>query len=165
MSSSRFGRISSVFVDGDDNDVFVSVVTGPNREPRRMRFDSPYKGAWYVPMEGDIVEVRDVNGTRIASTPANNGPSIPTDLSEGDFCFRFNDETELRFSKQPNGTFNVDVTADGTVTVDAPSVNLGKQASKALSFNDHTHSVTLSDGSTATTGEPNEPGTTKTTAE
>ncbi|UBF22611.1 baseplate assembly protein V [Halorubrum tailed virus 25] len=123
----RYGRVSSVFLNSEKGAIFVNVVTGPNREPREMKFSAPKPGVWYVPQEGDMVEVHNVNGTNVARFPANEpeGFSLPNDLSEGDVCFRLNQETKLHFSVQEDGTVNVDLTADGVVNVNAPTVNVG----------------------------------------
>lgn len=125
----RYGRISSVFLTGEKGSIYVNVVTGPNREPREMKFSAPKPGVWYVPKEGDMVEVHNVNGTNVARFPANEpeGFGLPNDLSEGDICFRLNEETELHFSVQEDGTVNVDLTSDGVVNVNAPTVNLGDE--------------------------------------
>jgi hypothetical protein len=47
------------------------------------------------------------------------------EMSEGDFCLRLNDDTELKFSKQGDDTFNLSIKADGEITIDAPTVRLG----------------------------------------
>jgi len=180
----RYGRVSSVFTDPDRNDVYVNVVTGPNREPRGMKFSTFQKGAWSVPEEGDMVEVHSINGQRVARWPTNPPQfAIPSDLSEGDFCFKFNETTELHFSKQTDGTFNIKIEADGdvsvvtqnggnvsiqsdgSVSVDGSDITLGSEAAEALAKQAHTHNVTLSDGSNAQTGQPNEDGTQNTSAE
>lgn len=114
-----YGRVSSVFFDSEKNDIFVNVITGPNREPRKMMFSSPKPGIWYVPREGDMVEVHNIGGTRTARYPANPPQDfeLPQDLSEGDVCFRLNEETELHFSQQEDGTVNVDLSADGDINI------------------------------------------------
>ena len=123
----KYGRVSSVFFDDEKRDIFVNVVTGPNREPREMKFSTPKAGIWYVPSEGDVVEVHNIGGTRTARYPVE-GPKefgLPEDLTEGDVCFQLNQDTQLHFSVQKDGTVNVDLTSDGEITVDAPSVKLG----------------------------------------
>ena len=122
----KYGRVSSVFFDDEKRDIFVNVVTGPNREPREMKFSSPKAGIWYVPSEGDMVEVHNVNGTRTARYPAGSPEdfSFPEDLTEGDVCFQLNQDTQLHFSVQEDGTVNVDLTADGEINVDAPNISV-----------------------------------------
>jgi len=114
----KFGRVSSVFIGEASGRVLVNVVTGPNREPLKMPFLTFQKGAYSVPEEGDVVQVSNVGGERVAHTPVS-APTFefPTDLSEGDFCFKFNEDTELHFSKQEDGTVNVELSCDGKVTV------------------------------------------------
>jgi hypothetical protein len=129
MSSkkARFGRVSSVFLNSDKNEVFVNVITNPNQEPRKLKFSTPQKGFWLVPNEGDIVEVHTIGGTKVARYPSDPPTDfgLPTDLSEGDVCLKLNQDTELHFSIQNDGTVNVEITADGEVTVNAPSVKIG----------------------------------------
>jgi uncharacterized Zn-binding protein involved in type VI secretion len=122
-----YGRISSVSLNSEKGDIFVNVVTGPNREPRRMKFSTLKPGVWFVPSEGDIVEVHNIGGERTARFPIDspNGFTLPDTLSEGDVCFKLNDNTELYFSVQGDGTVDVQLTADGEVMVNAPSVKLG----------------------------------------
>ncbi|QRV15018.1 hypothetical protein JMJ58_19240 [Haloterrigena salifodinae] len=96
----------------------MNVVTGPNREPLEMPFLTFQKGAYAVPEEGDTVQVSTVNGERVAHTPVSAPAfTFPTDLTEGDFCFKFNEDTELHFSKQTDGTVNVELSADGDVSI------------------------------------------------
>jgi len=171
MSDTKYGRVTSVFVGpGDTNDVFVNIVTGPKREPRYMKVATPMRGGWYVPQEGDLMEIHSVNGTPVARNPANPPEvSVPTDLTEGDFCLKFTDGTRLHFSRQTDGTVDLLVEADGDISVSAPTgtVNVDGQAvvigdpstAVNVAVQDHTHDVGLSDGSTGTTGTPNEAGT------
>lgn len=132
--TTKLGRVTSVFIDPDDNEVKVSVLTGPQQEARVIPFKTPAKGLWAVPDEGDIVEVYNVNREPVARYP-HNAPeySIPADLSQGDFCLKLNENTELRFSTQEDGTVSAALTADsdisisttGTAIVDADTVKLG----------------------------------------
>ncbi|WP_143421024.1 hypothetical protein [Halorubrum halodurans] len=115
-----------MFIDPDDNEVKVSVLTGPRQEARVIPFKTPAKGLWAVPNEGDVVEVYHVNREPNARYPHNSPEfSIPADLGEGDFCIKLNEGTELRFSTQEDGTVDLSVTADGDVSVTAPSVKIG----------------------------------------
>lgn len=117
----RYGRVSSVFLNSDNAAVFVNVVTGPNQEPREMRFSSPKPGVWYVPKEGDVVEVHDINGTNVARFPANSPKTFtfPENLTEGDLCFQLNKKTKLHFSVQQDDTVDVKLECDGKLTIDA----------------------------------------------
>ena len=134
-NKSVYGRVSSVFFDSEKSDVFVNVVTGPNREPREMPFSSPRPGVWYVPQEGDMVEVHNINGSKTARFPANPPADygLPETLTEGDVCFQLNKDTKLHFSVQDDGSVTVDLSADndinitttGNVVVDSPTVKLG----------------------------------------
>ncbi|NUC72537.1 hypothetical protein HTZ84_09485 [Haloterrigena sp. SYSU A558-1] len=171
----KFGRVSSVFIGEAGGRVLVNVVTGPNREPLEMPFLTFQKGAYAVPEEGDTVQVSEVNGERIAHTPISVPAfEFPTDLSQGDFCFKFNEDTELHFSMQADGTMNVELSADGDVsitttnggnvsvesdgdttvessgdvTVNGSSITLGADGgAESLAVQSHTHPVEYSWGS------------------
>ncbi|QCC55966.1 hypothetical protein DV706_14210 [Natronorubrum bangense] len=80
---------------------------------------------WIVPREGDIVEVTETDREFVARFP-HSPPSfsIPTDLGQGDFCFKFDDETEIRVQRS-SGSYDVHITASGNVTVDGDSISLG----------------------------------------
>lgn len=121
----KYGRISSVLFK--EKDVYVNVVTGPNKEPREMKFSTPRPGVWYVPKEGDTVEIHNIGGKLVARYPYDSPESfsLPTDIGQGDVCFRLNKDTQLYFSVQEDGTVNVDLSADGEVVVKAPTVKLG----------------------------------------
>jgi len=123
----RFGRVSSVFVDDEKDEIFVNVVTALNQEPRRMKFSTPQTGLWMVPREGDLLEVHRVSGTFMARYPMKppDSFSIPA-LEPGDVCLKMNAETELHFSNQPDGTVDVNLVSDGDVnlTVSQGNVNL-----------------------------------------
>lgn len=120
-SQARYGRVSSVLFNEGKNDIFVNVVIGPNREPRYMKFSSPAPGIWYVPSEGDMVEVHNINGTKTARFPANPPKEygVPDNVGEGDVCFRLNENTQLHFSNQDDGTVDVELTTDGRLTIHA----------------------------------------------
>jgi hypothetical protein len=129
----HLGRITSVFIREDRNEIYVNVVTGPGRGARTIPFKSPAKGFWAVPEEGDIVEVYRVDREPVARFPHNSPDfSIPGDLSEGDFCLKLNEATQLRFSKQSDGTFSVRLDSDSEIVVDAPTVKLGGDSATNL---------------------------------
>jgi|APHM01.1.fsa_nt_gi hypothetical protein len=120
-SGAVYGRVSSVSFDSEKKDVFVNVVTGPNREPRAMPISCPRPGVWYVPKEGDMVEVHDINGVKTARFPANPPAEyeLPEELAEGDVCFQLNENTKLHFSVQNDDTINVDIACDGELSITA----------------------------------------------
>ena len=161
----RFGRIASVFIKPEENNVFVNVTTGPKQEPREMRYVSQKLGLWLVPAEGDIVEVHRISGEFVAKNAITSTEvPFPPDLSERDFCLKFNDQTQLWFSKQGDGSFNLDVEADGDIsitsnggTVDISTTAGGNVVIDGIDFDQHTHSYSDDDGSgtsTRTTAGP-----------
>ncbi|SEL17320.1 hypothetical protein [Haloferax larsenii] len=186
----ELGRVTTVKFE--NNRIYLNVKTSPSFEHRDIEFTTPATGMWSVPREGDIVEVYEVStevfAARFPHTPAN--PQMPN-LAEGDFCLAMNDNTRLWLSQQEDGTVNVELEADGDVsisttagsggnvtvesdgdvTVNGNSITLGNDGgAESLAVQSHTHDVTYSWGDsagsgTATTGTPNEPGTQKTSAE
>lgn len=114
-----YGRVSSVFFK--ETDIYVNVITGPNKEPREMMFSTPKPGIWYVPSEGETVEVHNISGKLVARYPYDSPETftLPEDITQGDVCFRLNENTQLYFSTQEDGTVNVDLSADGRLTINA----------------------------------------------
>ncbi|MFC6811585.1 hypothetical protein ACFQGT_09605 [Natrialbaceae archaeon GCM10025810] len=81
---------------------------------------------WIVPREGDIVEVAETDREFVARFP-HSPPTfeMPDSLAEGDFCFKFDDDTEIRVQRS-GGSYDVHVTASGTVHVDGDTIALGE---------------------------------------
>jgi len=152
------GRVQNVVVNTDDNKIYVDVSVSPNRHWDKLEFRSPAAGVWFVPEEGDIVEVDTVGkGRRIAHSPHNTpGVTLPEGLSEGDISFRLNESTLLTF-KQTDSGYDIELTCDGDMYLDAANVFIGDtgNAIKVARAN-HTHNLTLSDGSQGTTNTENE---------
>ena len=114
------GRITSVFPDRDDNRIYVSVKVSPSENYEEILFTTGSVGLWMVPTEGDIVEVYNVGRERYhARTPTNPTPFPMPDASEGDFCLRLNENTEIFFQRQDDDTFDLTVKADGDITIAA----------------------------------------------
>jgi hypothetical protein len=66
------------------------------------------------------VEVHEVGfETYVARTTHNPYPYTMPEMSEGDFCLRLNDDTELKFSKQGDDTFDLSIKTDGDVSISA----------------------------------------------
>lgn len=111
----KLGRITSVTADEDSADIFVNVATSPQGEGRRMRFLTPASGMWIVPREGDIVEVSETDRERFARFP-HSPPTfeMPEALQQGDFCFKFDDDTEIRVQRSGDD-YDIDVRASGSL--------------------------------------------------
>lgn len=122
----ELGRVTSVVPKPAEKRVYVSVKTSPSETFEEILFATGMAGLWMMPSEGDIVEVYEIGkNTYHARTPHNPTPLSMPDMGEGDFCLRLNAGTELFFSQQDDGTFDLSITADGTVDVTAPEVNVG----------------------------------------
>lgn len=146
----ELGRISSVKPEPEAKRVYVSVRVAPSQDHPDIPFVSGQSGLWMVPSEGDIVEVYEVGGSYVARTPHNKAaPAMPA-FEEGDFCLRLDGDTELYFSKQSDGTFDLSLTTGGDVTiegaqdstvhVDGGDVVIGDDANAAgVAKKDHTH--------------------------
>lgn len=121
---SKLGTISSVEVNHDDHQIDVSVVTGPDTEHVEIRYLLPGNGVWIVPEVGDIVEVREIGSDQYVARPLTPGTTLemPGSLSDGDFAARLNENTLFYFSQQGNGTYNVELAADGEITIESDQV-------------------------------------------
>ena len=152
------GRVQNVVVNTDDNKIYVDVSISPNRHWDKLEFRSPATGVWFVPEEGDIVEVDTVGkGRRIAHSPHNTpGVNLPDGLSEGDISFRLNEGTLLHF-KQTDSGYDIKLVCDGDMYLDAGNVFVGDtdNAMQVATAN-HTHDVMLSTGDSTTTDTENE---------
>ncbi len=118
------GRITSVTVEEDSKDVYVNVAVTPRSEGRRMRFLTPASGMWIVPQEGDIVEVTETDREFVARFPHSPPTFDMPSLDEGDFCFKFDDDTEIRVHRSGE-SYDIHITASGDVTLDGDSISLG----------------------------------------
>ena len=132
--TTELGRVTSVVPAPKDRRIYVSVKVSPEEYYEEIPFATGKTGLWMVPEEGDMVEVHEVGfETYVARTTHNPYPYTMPEMSEGDFCLRLNDDTELRFSKQGDDTFDllirtdgdVSVSATGSVEVTAPTVTIG----------------------------------------
>jgi hypothetical protein len=124
--TTELGRVTSVVPVPKDKRIYVSVKVSPEEYYEEIPFATGKTGLWMVPEEGDMVEVHEVGfETYVARTTHNPYPYTMPEMSEGDFCLRLNDDTELKFSKQGDDTFNLSIKADGEITIDAPTVRLG----------------------------------------
>lgn len=95
--------------------VSVSHEAGGTSE-REIPYSSVFPGAAFTPRQGEMVEIYEVDGqnfARAAHAPRNY--PMP-DLSEGEFVFRFDENTEIRVTKN-GGVFDLNLSASGTVTV------------------------------------------------
>lgn len=94
---------------------------------------TPEKG-WMV-----VVDYLDDGSPFISDVVSAPEFSIP-DLNEGSFTFRFNTDTAITVEKQTDGSYNIDIEADGdifisganTVEVDGTSIDLGPNGSPVV---------------------------------
>lgn len=168
MSESEIGAVIDVYVDDGESEVYVDVSLSPRRS-RTVRFLSGGKGVWYVPEIGDYVTVRTLSdGSRVAHSPINSPEfAMPSGLSAGDVAITLSDGAYLHFSKQDDGTVDLNVSVDGDLTLDGGSVFVGENGKKVATA-DHTHDYDDDDGTsttTKTTGTPNSGGLTDTEVE
>lgn len=158
MSMKDVGRVQKVTINRDTSKIYVDVAISPNRHFDKLEFRSPATNAWFVPQEGDIVEVDSVGkGRRVAHSP-NNTPrvNLPEGLSAGDIAFRLNENTVLHFKKAEDG-YDVKLVCDGNMFLDAEKVLIGDESNATqVATAGHTHDVTLSGGSTVSTSTENE---------
>lgn len=170
----QLGLVDAVQVDMDARRVLVDVSTGIRSEYTSIPFEMPASGIWIVPQEGDIVEVADFGqNRRVARSPHTRTEyEMPASLGEGDVAVKLSDSVLFHFSKNADGSFDVTLETDGALTMaadeidiggdktlhmDADTITIGSDGNrKKVATEDHTHDVTLSDGTTATTDKPSD---------
>jgi len=162
---SRVGKITRVRVNPfGDNEVRVDVRSSPQRAWSDIRYQSATKDIWLVPEVGDIVEVTKAGETPIALASRHfPDQSLPQNLSEGDIAIKLNDNVQLRFSKQNDGTYNVNIDCDGELQLTGGSIFVGEDGNrKKVATEDHTHTFDYDGGGknsstlTGTTDGPND---------
>ena len=112
-SNSKLGRISSVFIDDEDDKIYVSVVVGPDLEHREIPFVTPSPSMWLVPHEGDIVEIYNTEGKWYAEFAHHSSKQAIPGLDQGDVSLKLDDSTEIRFQKNDSDDYDVTITASG----------------------------------------------------
>lgn len=154
----RLGLVTSVKVNEDAREVRAHVLIGHRSESRDIPVVSPHKNLLFVPENGDYLYVYYVEGNYIGVAAASNPAHALPELEQGDICFTLDENTKLHFSKQNDGTVNVEVSASGSVTIEAAGeVVIGDDTEAVqVAVQEHTH--TESGG--GVTEPPNEPGTT-----
>lgn len=145
----ELGRVTKVDVNSEESRIFVDVSTRPNSHYEKISFRSPGSGVWIVPKVGDVVEVEEVGVSKFVAYSPHSAPSfsLPEGLSEGDVAFKINDNSFLHFDKS-GGTVDLKIQADGSIIIGDETNTL------RVANENHTHDVTLSDGTTATTTGP-----------
>lgn len=144
----ELARIRKVDVDENEKKVFVDVIITPNRAPTGIPYRMPGKGVWVVPEVGDVVEIDKVGNSNWVAFAPKSPPSfsMPSSLSEGDVAIKVSENAYIHLDKNDDGTVDLEIDVDGDIL-------LGANGLRAADEN-HTHPVTLSDGSTTTTGSP-----------
>lgn len=103
-----------------DGMVVVDVSLGrPNSADQNIPFHQPAPGVMLMPRQGDRVLLWAADdGSSFAMFPTNPPEFEMPDLLEGEMCFRFDDETEIRV-QQNAGSFDVRITAGANVNIEA----------------------------------------------
>lgn len=146
------GMVTSASVDEEGRRVYVSVVVTPERTYNDIMYAQPAKNVWVVPSEKDIVEVYErADGRFAARNPeGETDHELPSGLSEGDIAIKLSADTELLFDRQPDGSYDVTLTAGGALHLDADEVTIGENG-EPLATESHTHT----DSTGGETGTPN----------
>jgi hypothetical protein len=158
----QLGFVTDSYADTEANRVYVSVKTSPADEKQNILFEMPVKGMWYVPEDGDILEVNEVDDNVFVARAPHTPPtdySMP-ELEQGEFCFHFDAESFLLATKDGSGNVNINVEASGTLNIDAAGrVLIGDEANaEPLATADHTHEYDYtSSANTLVTGETETP--------
>lgn len=125
---SKLGQVTDVTVDEQENKVFVDVSVSPTDFEEGIRFRTPGVGVWFIPKEGDIVEVKRLSKNRAVAFSPYNPPEfdIPTGLSEGDIVFKLDQNTVFRFELQNDETYDITLETDGDITLTGDNVNINE---------------------------------------
>lgn len=143
------GRVTSVF--NKNGRVYVTAQhPRPGVTDEEIPFMSLTPGAMVTPAEGDIVEIYQLDSGGAAARFAHNSPGFDMpDLGENEMVFKFDSQTEIRVQQEASGSYNINISASGDVTVgDAANA-------ESLAVQNHTHP----ESGGGTTGSPNEDGT------
>jgi len=149
---------------GNDGHVIVTVqssragVTWPNVPVAQSHPGAVQniKEGWHVALD------QCDDGLWVVVGVLNTEPSeIPNTLDEREQSVKFGDGTEISVLLNDSGNYDVTVSASGNVTINADgNVTIGDaDNAESIAIQNHTHDTTLSDGSTGTSGQPNENGT------
>lgn len=160
------GRIQDVNLDSENNRIRVDVSVSPTRFHENIVFRTPGSTAWFVPEEGDVVEVEKLDsGSYVASTPSTPSRRVPDFLTEGDIAFQLNDSTVLHFKNTDSG-YDVRLECDGDMYLDATDIFVGDEnnATKVATA-DHTHDYTWTDAAGSGTTDPENEAPTDTNIE
>lgn len=138
--TNEYAMVTGVTVDPDVPTVSVNAVTGPGREEREIKFETPSKGFWSIPEPGDLVEIYEVERGPRARFPSNpEAESMPAGLGPGDLALQIGSDEFLKFVKQDDGTYDFSLGSSGTL-----KFQLGNDGS--MTFNrqsDGTYNLTL----------------------
>jgi hypothetical protein len=114
---SEVGYITNVTVQPDAGQVLVSVSVSPRRNRADIRFLTTGQGTIEIPQEGDIVEVKNIQGENVATRPFKTEErTLPDNASPGDIILQ--NEDGYGVAVKPDGTIKlygtaVDVHTDG----------------------------------------------------
>jgi hypothetical protein len=127
-NSIEVGYVTTVLPEPAAGRVWVSVKVGPSRQHEEIPFQTGVKGMWSVPSQGDLVEVHEIDYNVFVARYPQNPPDafdMPT-LAEGDFCFKFDDGTEIRVQKDTSDgdTYDVVIKGSSQVEVEAPRIKV-----------------------------------------
>lgn len=135
------GRVTSV--EYDDGVVYCDV------KPVRTRtsYDSvpilkPHLGVVQRPEQGDVVSMEKLSdGTRFISGVISAVDEPPDSVGRGDLVIQLDSETKVAFRKQADGTFDLNLSASGDVTINADNVTID-----GIDFDEHRHDYDWTDG-------------------
>lgn len=170
------GYITSVFVKNGAVICNVKHSGRVNSEATAIPILTSFSGHMVVPKVGQKVVVSSLeDGSEyIEGVLSTEGSDLP-ELSDGEVTFQFDESTELTFSTDGKGGYNVDVSASGSVNVAATetvtiegSTTVDISGSEpvtidGIAFKEHTHEFEDSTISDTGDGSGSESTSTKTT--
>lgn len=154
MNNSLDVRVGTVTATRIKNGRVVVDVTfdRPGAAKSNIPFFQPFSGGFVTPREGQQIQIFKLSDkSYVAMFPLSGVEFAPTDMGEGELCFRFSDMTEIRVKKNGGG-YDVEISADGNVNISAN----GSVTINGTDFDTHTHDYSWNDaGGSGTTGAPN----------
>lgn len=140
----RYADVTATRVEHDR--VVVDVrYDQPGATDRNIPYQLPFAGGAITPRTGERVIVDELpNGALVAGTPLTSAAAPLPEMGEHELNFQWSDGTKLSVRKEA-GSYNITIEAEGTVKVNAPTVELGPDASVKQAVSRKGDKVSVSD--------------------
>lgn len=126
-----------------------------------------FSGEFAMPQVNQKVVLGEMaDGTRIITGFLTAGESQPTDMQPNEYTVRLDDSTAIEATQNGDGTYDLAVSASGTLDVDGDTVQIDGTSDvviDGIDFDQHTHDYDDSTVNDTSDGTGSESSTTKTT--